>query len=61
MKENKVITEIEQLTPEWLTTIFKNKGYLSKGNVAKIILNHSEVSNTSNMHYLEVKFSNDTI
>jgi len=33
MKENKVITNIEQLTPEWLTSIFKNNGYLSKGKV----------------------------
>jgi len=58
MKENKVITDIEQLTPEWLTRIFKNKGYLSQGKVTKIILNHSEVTITSNMHFLKVKFSN---
>ena len=59
MKENKVITDIEQLTPEWLTCIFKNKGYLSQGKVTKIILDHSEVTITSNMHFLKVKFSND--
>ena len=28
MKENKVITDIEQLTPDRLTFIFKNKGPL---------------------------------
>ncbi len=28
-----VITNIEQLTPEWLTNIFKKKGYLSNGKV----------------------------
>ena len=59
MKVNKVINNIEQLTPEWLTTIFKNKGYLSKGKVAKIILKHSEVTITSNMDFLKLKFSND--
>ena len=37
MKENKVITNIEQLTPEWMTRIFKNKGYLNQGKVTKII------------------------
>jgi len=30
MKENNVITDIEQLTPEWLTSIFKNNGSISK-------------------------------
>ena len=59
MKENKVITDIEQLTPDWLTNIFKNKGYLSQGKVTKIIRKNPEVSITSNMHYLELKFSND--
>ena len=59
MRENKIITDIEQLTPEWLTSIFKNKGYLSQGKVTKIILKHSEVTITSNMHFLKVKFSND--
>jgi len=33
MKEKNVITNIEQLTPERLTSIFKNNGYLSKGKV----------------------------
>ncbi|MFX0002039.1 MAG: hypothetical protein ACFE9J_01015, partial [Candidatus Hermodarchaeota archaeon] len=59
MRENKIITNIEQLTPEWLTIIFKNKGYLSQGKVTKIILKHTEVTITSNMHFLKVKFSND--
>ena len=59
MRENKIITDIEQLTPEWLTSIFKNKGYFSQGKVTKIILKHSEVTITSNMHFLKVKFSND--
>jgi len=38
MKENKVITNIEQLTPEWMTSILKNKGYLSNGEVTNIII-----------------------
>ena len=59
MKENKVITNIEQLTPEWMTNIFKNKGYLRNGKVTKIIKKNSEVSVTSHMHYLDIKFSDD--
>jgi len=59
MKELEVFTDIEQVTPERLTSIFKNKGYLSNGKVTKTIKTNSEVSVTSNMHYLELNFSND--
>jgi hypothetical protein len=59
MKENKVITEIEQLTPERLTTIFKNKGYLSQGKVTKIIKKSSQETYTSNVYFLELEISND--
>ena len=59
MKENKVITDIEQLTPEWLTSIFRSKGYLSRGKVTKIIKKKSQETNTSNVYFLKVKFSND--
>ena len=59
MKEQKVITNIEQLTPEWLTSIFKNKGYLSQGKVTKIIKKKSQETITSNVHFLELTFSTD--
>ena len=59
MKEFGVITDIEQVTPERLTSIFKNKGYLSNGKVTKTIKKNSEISVTSNMHYMELNFSND--
>ncbi|MHA2088150.1 MAG: hypothetical protein ACW972_07730, partial [Promethearchaeota archaeon] len=59
MKENKVITEIEQLTPEWMTRIFKNKGYLNQGKVSKITKKKSQETITSNVHCLEVTFSTD--
>ncbi|MFW9823653.1 MAG: hypothetical protein ACFFE4_11990 [Candidatus Thorarchaeota archaeon] len=36
MKENRIITKIEQLTPEWLTKNLKNKGYLSEGKITEI-------------------------
>jgi len=59
MKEDKVITNIEQLTPEWLTRIFKNKGYLSQGKVTKVIKKSSQVTTSSNVHFLELSFSDD--
>ena len=59
MKENKVIMDIEQLTPEWLTNIFKNKGYLNQGKVTKVIKIKSQETITSNVHFLEVTFSPD--
>ncbi|HEC38975.1 hypothetical protein LCGC14_0620970 [marine sediment metagenome] len=59
MKENKVITNIEQLSPEWLTNILKNKGYLSQGKVTEVIKKRSEITTTSNMHYFGLEFSDD--
>ena len=60
MKGNKVITDIEQFTPELLTRIFKNKGYLNNGIVTKIIRRNSLEKSTTNVHFLELIFSNDT-
>jgi len=59
MKEKGVITNIEQLTPEWLTNIFKKKGYLSNGKVTKIIKKNSQETLISNVHFLELNFSNE--
>ncbi|MHA1988783.1 MAG: phosphotransferase [Promethearchaeota archaeon] len=59
MKQNKVIIEIEQLTSEWLTRVFKKQGYLEQGRENKINIKNSEVSTTSNMHYMSLEFSSD--
>ncbi len=59
MNEKDIITDIEQLTPEWLTNIFKKKGYLSNGKVTKIIKRNSLETFTSYVHFLELNFSND--
>jgi len=61
MNEKGVITDIEQLTPEWLTNIFKKRGYLSDGKVIKIIKRNSQETITSNVHFLELNFSNDAL
>jgi hypothetical protein len=59
MNKNTVITNIEQLTPEWLTSIFRNKGYLSQGQVTKINKKKSQETNSSFVHFLEINFSAD--
>jgi thiamine kinase-like enzyme len=59
MKDHKVITNVEQLTPERLTRIFKNKGYLSQGKVTQIIKEKSQETIGSNVHFLELNFSTD--
>jgi len=59
MKENKVIIDIEQLTPEWLTRIFNNNGYLSQGKVSAIISRNSLEHFSFNLHFLELAFSED--
>ena len=58
MKENKVITNIEQLTPDWLTNIFKNNGYLTQGKITEII-SIIPLREGSITYSLELKFSED--
>ncbi|MHA2393174.1 MAG: oxidoreductase family protein [Promethearchaeota archaeon] len=57
MKGNRVIIDIELLTPEWLTSIFKKKGYLNQGKVTKIIKKNSQLTLSSNVYFLEIHFS----
>jgi hypothetical protein len=59
MNENEVITDIEQLTPEYLTSKFKKKGYLSQGKVTKIIKKKSQDTASSDFYFLELNFSAD--
>ncbi|KON26927.1 hypothetical protein AC481_06255 [miscellaneous Crenarchaeota group archaeon SMTZ-80] len=59
MRENKIIIDIEQLSPEWLTSIFKNKGYFSQGKVTKVIKKNSQETLNSNIHFLEINYSSN--
>ena len=56
VKDIKIITDIEELTPEWLTNIFKNNGYLNQGTVSEIVSRHSLRGLT---YSLQLKFSDD--
>ena len=55
----KIITNIEQLTPEWLTGILKKKGCLSNGKVVKIIQKNLRETTTAYVHFLEIQFSKE--
>ncbi|MHA1907279.1 MAG: phosphotransferase [Candidatus Thorarchaeota archaeon] len=57
MKETRIITDAEELTPEWLTDIFRNNGLLSQGKVAEIV---NRTSLRGSTYSLELKFSDDT-
>ncbi len=59
MNGNLVITEIKQLTPERLTNIFRNKGFLNQGRVTGIVNKNSLETPTSKVYFLVLKFSND--
>ncbi|MCG3227092.1 MAG: hypothetical protein H7645_09240 [Candidatus Heimdallarchaeota archaeon] len=60
MKEREVITDIEQLTPEWLTDIFKDNGFLNKGKVTTITRNSLDAF-SSRVNALELTFSEDNL
>lgn len=60
LSEKKIITSIEQVTPEWLTKILKKKGVIKESHVTEIIEKDSQQTVTSMVHFLELKFSNDS-
>jgi hypothetical protein len=55
LSSKRVITNIEQLTPERLTEIFRRKGIISEGKVIKIIEKKSQQTTTSMVHFLELQ------
>ncbi|MHA2390227.1 MAG: hypothetical protein ACXACW_16015, partial [Candidatus Hodarchaeales archaeon] len=57
--KKEVIPNIEELTPEGLTRILKKQGYINKGKVLKIIKRESREGFHSNVHFLQLYFSND--
>jgi len=56
VKDVQIITDIEELTPEWLTSIFKTNGHLTQGTVSEIVSRHSLRGLT---YSVKVKFSDD--
>ncbi|MHA2474975.1 MAG: phosphotransferase [Promethearchaeota archaeon] len=60
MKSNKIITDIGQLTPEWLTSIFKKNGYLCQGKIIDLTdINSLRPDIGSTTYSCALKFSED--
>ncbi|MHA2336511.1 MAG: phosphotransferase [Candidatus Hodarchaeales archaeon] len=57
--KSEVISNIEELTPEKLTKIFRKQGYLNNGKVTKITNQDSIECFHSNLHFLELSISNN--
>ena len=50
------ITDIQQATPEWLTTVLRNKGCLDQGNVTEV-RHISQAATTSSVCHLALTYS----
>ena len=59
MKKYKEITNIEQITPEWITEVLRKKGNLHEGSVTSILRKDFQKLSSSNIYFLELEFSND--
>jgi thiamine kinase-like enzyme len=52
-----VITEVKQITPEWLTTVLRASGYLQHERVTAVEVKSSRQTIISNTHRLELTYS----
>ena len=52
-----VITDVKEVTPEWLTTVLRTNGHLDHEHVTAVELRSSRQTIISNIHYLELTYS----
>ena len=52
-----VITDVKQVTPEWLTIVLRTNGHLHHERVAAVELKSSRQTIISNIHHLELTYS----
>lgn len=55
-----VITDVEQVTPQWLTRVLQEKGYLDQEKVTAVERKSSRQTVISNIHYLQIAYATDT-
>jgi hypothetical protein len=55
---DRVLTSVEQATPDWLTSLLRQRGVLGAGQVLAVDQRASGAWNSSS-HYLEVRYSSD--
>ena len=53
---SELITDVEQVTPEWLTRVLQEKDYLGRGKVTAV-RKKSRSTIISNIHHLELEYS----
>ncbi|MCL6589241.1 MAG: ecdysteroid 22-kinase family protein [Firmicutes bacterium] len=54
-----MITEVQQITPKWLTQKLRRKGYLERGRVVAVRERESKGRFVTTSHYLDVSYSED--
>jgi len=52
-----VITDVKQVTPDWLTTVLQTNGHLNHEQVTAVELKSSRQTIISNIYYLEITYS----
>jgi hypothetical protein len=57
MNDDAIITDVEQITPEWITSIFKRKGFLKTGKAVAVTKDESFETVYPNVHALKISFS----
>jgi hypothetical protein len=55
-----VITDAKQVTPDWLTRILRESGYINQERVTNVELKASRQTVISNIHYLQIAYAEDT-
>jgi thiamine kinase-like enzyme len=52
-----VITDVKQVTPDWLTTALQTNGHLDHEQVTAVVIKSSRQTIISNTHHLEITYS----
>jgi hypothetical protein len=55
-----IITDVEQVTPDWLTSVLGANGHLDQERVTAVELRSSRQTIISTIHHLEVRYSANT-
>jgi hypothetical protein len=54
-----VLTDLDHVTPEWLTKVLQDKGHLERGHVATVQLRRARSTPASMVAHLEIRYTAD--
>jgi thiamine kinase-like enzyme len=54
-----VITDVKEVTPDWLTTVLRASGHLDQGQVTAVELKSSRETIISSIHHLQLRYTTD--